>query len=149
MVAYMRDEEVFVLFVVFAACLIALWMVLGHRTRQQRLETIQKALDAQSIDATTRQALLDVLTADARRTNQIWQSILQQFGRWTRTLVFVGGWLSFVIGGLMLFVTYLRGSWNHYSMEPAIVATAVGFALVTLPVAMGELEKTRAARAQR
>lgn len=149
MFAAAGEEEVFVVFIALSACLVALWMILGHRSRQQRLETIQKALDAQSIDGATRQALLDVLTSDARRTNQIWQSVLQQFGRWVRTLVFVGGWISFVIGGVMLLVSMLNGHWNHYSMEPAIVATAVGFALVTLPVAMAELERSRTARVQR
>lgn len=144
-----QEEEAFIVFLVFAAGLVALRMILTQKTKQQRLATIQKALEANSIDPQVRQALIDSLTADARRMNQVWQSVVQQIGRWLRTGVFVGGWLTFVIGGLILLLNFLRGSWHQYSMEPAMVATAVGFALVTLPVAMAELDRNRAARAQR
>lgn len=144
-----RDEEVFVVFVVFGFGFLALWLVLNHKTRALRLQTIQKALEANTLDDATRRQLIAALHADAQRMPELVRTILNHGKMWVRTLLFVGGWLTFVIGGLFLLGMYLSGARYMHDWEPAAIATAIGFALVTLPVAIAELERTQKARTQR
>ena len=144
-----REDEVFVVVVVFAFGFLSRWLVLAHKMRTMRLKTIQLALETSAIDDSTRRELIATLHADARRSGELWRTIVRQFQTWVRTILFVGGWLTFIIGGLFLVGMYVSGESYMYAMQPAAIATAVGFALVTLPVAMAELERSRQARVQR
>lgn len=135
----MRDEEVFAMFLVFATGLAITWLALHYNHRQNRLKTIQKALDAGAIDEVTRRTVLEAISADAQQSAATWRNITQNVGRWLRGAVFVGGWLTFTIGGCVLAIMLMFDGANRYEVQSAMVATAIGFGLVTLPMAMREL----------
>ncbi|MGE3171581.1 MAG: hypothetical protein AB7O97_03080 [Planctomycetota bacterium] len=135
----MRDEEVFAMFLVFATGLAITWLALHYNHRQNRLKTIQKALDAGNIDETTRRTLIEAISADAQQSAALWRNITQNVGRWARIAVFVVGWLLFTVGGAVLAIMLTFDSANRYEVQSAMVATAIGFGLVTLPLALREM----------
>ena len=139
----MRDEEIFVLFLVFSVGLLVVWLVLRHNLRQNQLKTIQSVIESGNIDATTRTQLIEALSTDARRRNQIWSWVWQQGPRIARTVCVTVGWLTFVIGGIVLIGMVVSDAY-YYDIIGASVGTGVGFALLTLPMALREGEGRRA-----
>ncbi len=141
----MRDEEAFMMFVVMASSVGIVAMLLRHKHRTERLRTIQKAIDAGNIDETTRRSILEALATDARNAQAMWRSSAQAVVRGARNLMFLVGWLTFTIGGVVLLGMLLFGA-SRYDVQGATIATAIGFGLVSLPMALRELESRRSVR---
>lgn len=141
----MRDDEAFALFMIMVAGIVVTFLVMRHKYRVERLRTIQKALDAGHIDELTRRTLLDGMAADAQRSRQWIDAIFRNGARIARTLLFVAGWLTFTIGGVIL-VGMLIFDGSRYDIQGASIAVAIGFGVVTIPLAMRELEGRRSVR---
>jgi len=111
-----------------------------YKYRCERLRTVQMAIQAGQLDENTRQALREILAPNVLQRSR--DGLLASSGRLLSRLLFVAGWLTMVIGGvLFLGMAVLGGSRDD--MEGTGIATAVGFGLVTLPIAMRELDARR------
>jgi hypothetical protein len=141
----MRDEEALVMLCCMLFAGFCVWMTMRHKVRTERLKILQKALDSGSLDDATRRQLLEAFAADAQVPMAIWRAVAANAGKVTRGLLFVAGWLTFTIGGCCL-VAMLMFKASRYDIEGAAIATSIGFGLVTLPLAMRELEARRAVR---
>lgn len=141
----MRDEEMFLFLAVLACGAVIAALGMRHSYRTQRLKTIEKALAAGQIDEATRRSLLDALAADAQQQREFWRALWANGTRIVRTIVFVGGWLTLTIGSVVLAGMWFFGG-SRYDIQGGIIAVAIGFGLVTLPLAMRELDQRRAAR---
>jgi len=109
-----------------------------HQLRVMRLQVLQEALRHAALDERTRTELTRVLADDYRREHG---PMGERFGRWLRVghvLLLAIGWLL-LIGGIGFWIAGEALSLNRYTIQPAIAATIVGAAFVTLPLAMREL----------
>lgn len=98
-----------------------------HELRLQRLQLLQEALRRPDLDEPIRRELLLALGREHR-------------GPWRLAYgLYLGlAWCGFVIGGAYCTFYAARG-WNLGQLEPALFATLVSFALLTLPFAVREL----------
>lgn len=124
-------------------------VALHYRSRNLRLKTIQDALASNGLDAETKRMLGEALTANSRRIDAMGRWIVDVFRNWGRTIFFVVGWLTFVVSGLCLVGMIAMGGARTSEIQMAVFATAVGFGLVSLPVAIGELRKGQPGTEQR
>ena len=140
----MRNEES-LLFMLILFGAISFWTWIAHRAklRQKRLDVIQKAIENGNLDDATRREVLDALAREGR-TGSEWSSELgRQLAFLARNLVFVAGWLCMFIGAGCWIAGEIFG-WYRNDIEPAVIATFVGLGLVTVPIALRELESRRA-----
>lgn len=138
----MNEEETFALFVVVAGIVvlgIGLASLAGRRRqREARLRVIEQALRHPTLDQATRTELMRVLAADGRGDHVAPRA---SCGRWWRggyVLFLAGSWLTFVIGG-GLWILRETMNWYWIDEEATAVTVVVGFALLTLPLALREL----------
>jgi hypothetical protein len=118
-----------------------------HQVRIQRLQVLQEALRHPALDEPTRSELTRLLADDYRRQHG---PAGERFGRWLRVgqvLLLTCGWLL-LIGGIGFWIV-AENTFLPMNVEPAIAATIVGAAFVTLPLALRELlgRRERAASA--
>jgi len=109
-----------------------------HQVRVQQLQVLQKALEHPALDERTRADLTRLLADDHRRKHG---PLGARLGRWLRgghVLLLACGWLL-LIGGIGFWIASDALDLPNRSMQPAIAATIVGIALVTLPLALREL----------
>lgn len=103
-----------------------------HQLRLQRLQILQEALRHPQLDDGTRRQVLAVLGGEHRRTT---------FAQWLRVgyaAFLAAAWLTFVGGGAGWIYLEVQGRfWRE--VEPFVVMTIAGFALLTLPIALREL----------
>lgn len=138
----MRGDEVFVFFVFMAVAIAAIYMFLRFKLKHDKLQTIQRAIESGNMDDASRRALIDALASDARRTNEFWQSVMANAGRITQRILVTCGWLTFVISGFVLTGMLMTGA-HRWDVVGALIGTGVGFALITLPLALREVEARR------
>jgi len=140
----MRDEEVFFVFLVLAMFAFGAWLFTRFRTRQEQLKTIQQVIASGKMDETTRKSLLESLSSAERRSNQMWDVIVANAGRVTRMVVAIAGWLTFVIStGALVAVLMTDDRRRDDEIFVAVIFVGVGFALITLPMALREIESRR------
>lgn len=123
--------------------LIVVWLALHYRSRDLRLRTIRSAIDSGSLDANTKRELLTALTAESQRRSEFWRKAYGKLVSSGRSIVFVAGWMTFVIAGLALLGMVIAGGARASEIQAAIIVTAFGFALVSLPLALTEMQKGR------
>jgi len=140
----MREEEGLILVTVLFFFIVIIKMALNYAHRANRLKTIDKVVAAGNIDENTRRSILDALAEDARRQGELWQQIVRNAPRIARGILFVCGWLTLVIGGGCWGAMALFGNASPYDIQGAMIATFIGFGLVSLPLAMRELDGRRA-----
>lgn len=144
MIAYMREEDVFVT-VTFAVVFVVVgYFLLEYFIKRQRLQVIQRAMESRDLDDLSRRSILDVLASDAERHRKLRAEALRVAGVVAKRVLFIVGWLTLVIGGTALGGMLAFGSPNRYDLFGATIAIGVGFALVSLPLAMRELDARRA-----
>lgn len=141
----MRDEEAFVMFSFLVLTGFAVWGTLRHLNRRERFRTIQRAIESDSLDESTRRALVDALAEEARISQQFWRQAGIQGLRLLRQLFAIVGWLTFVISSVVLGGMLALGA-HRFDLQAAIVAVGIGLAMVTLPLALREIEARRLAR---
>lgn len=109
-----------------------------HELRLARLQALQEALRHPALDEATRLDLTRLLADNYRRENR---TVGERLGRWARggqVLLMAIGWLL-LIGGIGFWIAGETFGMPSRSTQPAVAATIVGAALVTLPLAMREL----------
>lgn len=134
----MRNAEaMLLLLVVFGSIAFLTWISHRAQDRRKRFELIEKAIDDRKLDEETRRDILALLGAENRtaRGDLPARAIVRRF-------VFALGWMTMVVGA-GLWITGEASDWPLWDIEPAAVATWIGFALVTLPVALEEIENRR------
>lgn len=145
----MTPTGIFILCLVFGLPAIGgLWSVLmqaakrRHQLRMQRLQLLQEALRHPQLDEATRRQMLEVLGSEHRLP----MAMLLRLGY----IAFLSvAWLLFLVGGVCWILGQVQG-WSWRDMEESMVATIVGFALLTLPMAVRELlRRDRSAAATR
>lgn len=100
---------------------------------KRRLELLEKSLEHPGLDEATRADLLRVLADGAGARGPT------QRNRVVRTVWFGLSWLAFVIGGCMLGANALSLT-PGLDSRPFLVIAITGFAMLTLPMALGELQ---------
>lgn len=111
--------------------------------QQRRMDLIEKGLAHPALDEATRAELLRLLTAEQCRASATFGERLPRLAPAWRTIWYGAGWLLFVFSGCML------GA-NALELTPGLEArtfvplTILGFAMLTLPLALGELQARRA-----
>ena len=142
----MRDEEALVFFACLFAAGLCVWMVLRHKLHTERLRVLHRALDSGNLDEATKRKLLEVLVADSQVWSSMWRAVSVNAAKVVRTLLFVGGWLTFTISGVVLTAMLVFDNASRYDIQAASIAVAIGFGLVTLPLALREMDARRAVR---
>ena len=95
------------------------------RERGRRAALLERALDSGAIDDATKRELLAAVTG--KPTTARGHSVL------------VAGWIGLSVGiGLIVLAMMHRMSW-----EPAILITAVSFGVLSVPMAMREMQARR------
>jgi hypothetical protein len=132
----MRSEET-LFFMVTLFGFITVWSWIAHRARlrQKRFDVIQKAIESGNLDEATRRT-------EGRHGSEWGRALGQQAAFLMRNLLFVAGWLTMCIGAGCWVAGEMFG-WGRWDIEPAVIATFVGFGLVTVPIALRELESRR------
>ncbi|MCA8964082.1 MAG: hypothetical protein H6838_04025 [Planctomycetes bacterium] len=137
----MRDEQVFFAFALPVFCIgvgFAIhWTKQRNDLRKKRLQVLETALRHPSLDEPTRAEILRVLAEEHVRGNR---PLLDRLRPWMgigHALLITGGWLFFV-GGLMAWGYAALNGYSWRSTEPCIVASIVGFVILTLPTAVRE-----------
>ena len=144
----MRDNEtaIFILPIVFAFVTLMVWMGNRQKTRNERLKVMQKAIESPTLDDATRRTILDALTGDQRRGSEWMTALAQHLTFLARNLVFIGGWITMFVGGALWLVN-TKLQCNEEMAEGGLIATFVGFALVTAPLALREMGRRQGERA--
>src|SRR5215831_18597666 len=104
MLLSMHSDEAGVIAVigVFLMVIAIVWIGTRHKYRCERLRTIQRVIQAGQLDENTRQALREILAPNALQRTR--DGLLR--GTWwlIARLLIVAGWLTFVIGGVVLLI---------------------------------------------
>jgi hypothetical protein len=142
MLLSMHSDEAGVVAVIglFLMVIAIVWIGTRYKYKSERLRTIQMAIQAGQLDENTRQALREILAPNVLQRSR--DGLLVSSGRLLSRLLFVVGWLTMVIGGVLFAGMIVMGG-SAQDIEGAGIATAVGFGLVTLPIAMRELDARR------
>lgn len=145
----MDGRTMALMFGLMAFAFIGLMAWLAARTkpmevRKKRLDVLDKALQHPQLDAETRSQILRVLAEEQRREATTWLQRLTRYAPLGRTLWYSVGWILFVIGGCMSVLVAIEIA--PRSMVPTCASmTMVGFAMLSLPLALGELTRRQRA----
>lgn len=135
----MRDEEfVFFILILLVGGVLG-WVGMRTKARSEELKIIERTLESGKMDEASRQRLVELLTDARRRDNEAWQIIRANASKVALTIVAIAGWLTFVIGVAVLIGAVLAGS-SSYEISYSVIAIGVGFGLITLPMAMREID---------
>ncbi|MBL9076956.1 MAG: hypothetical protein JNL08_05600 [Planctomycetes bacterium] len=115
----------------------------AQRLQLRRFELLQKALEHPQLDAATRSEILRVLAGEQRSAPL--SARLGALAPLGRTAWFGIGWLLFVFGVGAAVLRWLE-VFSVPTLSDSIPMALVGFGMLTLPLAIGELQ-ARAARA--
>ncbi len=129
----MRDEEFFTMMMVFAFVLLIIGMSISSKHKQARFKLIERALQAESLDDTTRKQLIDGLTATG------WLGTLQkQLAFLARNAIFVAGWLG-IFAGLGM-AAWGGADGDEDILGGGLLMSFISFGVVTVPLALRELQ---------
>ena len=111
----------------------------GHGMHVRRFDLLVEALRDPALDPATR---AELLRAVARQHTGIFGTLwhwLQQPMLW-KVLWFGAGWMTMLLSGAAL-LTYAMGMnmVRSYELPAAVMSCALGFAMLTLPLALREL----------
>jgi hypothetical protein len=136
----MNNEGPVIVAIVFPFALAITYIAVRAGIRSQRLKVIEKAIESGRIDEETRRALLKALTPDSQwLTALVWQ-----LKGMARNLLFVGGWVT-MFAGIGVLIASETFRWGRDESAGGLIAAFVGFALVTLPLALREISRRNTA----
>jgi hypothetical protein len=111
------------------------------RERKERLRVIEKALHADALDDETRRAIVNSLSAEAREGWPQWLANLYQGVVYLcRHAIFVCGWIGMFVGIALMLVG------DQEMFTSGVIGTLVSLGVVTVPLALRELEARRETR---
>jgi hypothetical protein len=119
----------------------------GRRRRetavdQRRLDLLEQALQHPSLDEATRAELLQVLAHPRGAPEQQPAAAATRKGDWWHLVWYGPGWILFVLGGCMLGAHALSLA-PGVDLKTYLPMTITGFAILTLPLALRELQVRR------
>jgi hypothetical protein len=138
-----------VIFLACLACAVSAMMAFAHRkkdseARERRLDAMLAALNDPGLDAPTRAELLRAIARDHLGFGGRLWALVSNPVLW-RVLWFSAGWLILVMAGTALTLEVIEIT--HFGgVEPAMFF-ALGFAMVTLPLAWREVSRRDTAAA--
>lgn len=133
----MRDEEVFIAIAVIAMTIGGTIAVVGmlqkerRARRQERQELLRNAMQHPQIDELTRAELLRTIAREQDDSPRLLGML--------RTGWFAVGWMMFVIGGGMALLDAIQVV--RIDAEPAAGVGLAGFAMLSLPLGLRELQR--------
>lgn len=128
------------LIMVFALAVIL--VSLRAKQKNDRMRLIEKALQAETLDDEARRALLDQLSG-RNKTRPKWLETLSQHLLFlSKNALFVLGWMGLFIG-IALFVAGLAFDAEDLGIA-GVITSLVSFGIVTVPLALREVERRRA-----
>ena len=119
-------------------------IVLGMRAKQKgdRMRLMEKALKAGSLDDETRRVLLDQLSG-RNKQRPAWLTTLSQHLLFlSKNALFVVGWIG-LFTGISLLVVGMSFGPEELGIA-GIITSLVSFGVVTVPMALREVERRRA-----
>jgi hypothetical protein len=137
-------REFFLLFAM-VACAISALIFLAHRNRGlvdirlRRLEALTDALRDPGLDPATRAELLRTLAREHNGGLGRWLFAQLQRRELWRGLWFGAGWLLFVIGALLSLASVFYLVEISRDRGPLFAMSAIGFAMITLPLGLREV----------
>ena len=132
----MNHEGTVIVAIVFPFALAITWIAIRAGLRSQRIKLIEKAIDSGRVDEETKRALFTALAPD----HQWLRDLTCQVKGMARNLLFVGGWIT-MFAGIGVLIASETFHWGRDESAGGLIAAIVGFALVTLPLAMRELSR--------
>ena len=119
-------------------------IVLGTRAKQKsdRMRLMEKALQAGSLDDETRRVLLDQLSGRNKQRPEWLTTLSQHLVFLSRNAFFVVGWIG-LFTGIALWVVGMGFGPEELGLAGVITAL-VSFGVVTVPMALREVERRRA-----
>ncbi len=135
-----------VIFLACLACAASVIMAFAYRkkdgdARERRLDAMLTALNDPGLDATTRADLLRAIARDHLGFGGRLWALLSNPVLW-RVLWFSAGWLILVLSGTMLLLEVIE--MTHFGGVLPAMYFALGFAMVTLPMAWREVARREA-----
>jgi len=109
--------------------------------RLRRLDLLEKSLQHPTLDDATRTELLRLLADEHRRARPFFERLVQNTQMW-RTLWVAAGWFLFVIDTCLLAAEALDLT-SGVETEVVVPLAILGFAMLTLPAVLRELEARR------
>lgn len=109
----------------------------------RRLDLLEQALQHPSLDEATRAELLRTMAAGREGPQPAARPTADRSGNWWLALWYGAGWLLFVFSGCMLGANALELT-PGLDSRTFVPLTILGFAMLTLPLALGELQARRA-----
>lgn len=135
MLARIAMEPVVSLAIIFSFIYGLVWMKNRDNERRERLKLLEQALRADRIDPQLREQIIQSLAPEQVRRHAAQHPPAPV--RAGRSLLLTLGWLTFFTGlGLLL-------SGSRDGEEAGVIVICVGFGMITLPIAMRELESRR------
>lgn len=114
--------------------------LIRSKERRARLQVLEKALNSGQLDDETRRSIAGSLSGATRRDRPQWlTSLYQGVVYLCRHSVFVCGWIGIFVGVSMMLI----GDAGDFA--GGVVTTLVCFGVVTVPLALRELEARRGA----
>ena len=119
-------------------------IVLGTRAKHksERMRLMEKALQASSLDDETRRVLLDQLSGRNKQRPEWLATLSQHLVFLSRNAFFVVGWIG-LFTGIALWVVGMGFGPEEMGFAGVITAL-VSFGVVTVPMALREVERRRA-----
>ena len=112
--------------------------LMRSRERRARLQVLEKALHSGQLDEETKRSLASSISGDPRRSRPEWlTSLYQGIVYLCRHSIFVCGWVGIFAGVAMMLI----GGPDVFA--GGVVTALVSFGIVTVPLALRELEARR------
>lgn len=132
-----------ILTIIFVFAFFMRWIDVMAKDRQARMKLLEEAVKAGTLDEDGRQELVAAVTGRRRRHKQVPSPHRATFIE--RCILFVG-WISFLVGAAL----FIWGLVAPYKSDDCVLAGIItglaGFALVTYPFVIRELESRGTAR---
>lgn len=144
---------VWILTVIFVFAFFMRWMDVMSKDRMARMKLLEEAVKAGNLDEDGRYELLAAVSGRrARRHKQApataTAASAHRASFLERLFLFVG-WMAFLVGAALLIYGTAMGSRGEDPFAAGVVTSLAGFALLTYPFVIRELESRGTAKATR
>lgn len=146
--AFPMSTAVWILAVIFTFIFFMRWMEVMAKDRQTRMKLLEEAVKAGNLDDDGRHELLAAVTGRKVSPHKKTAPVVPPPHRATfleRFLLFIG-WIGFLLG-VAIFVVGIFDRYDEDVMIGGIVTGLAGFAFLTYPFVIRELESRGSARA--
>jgi len=118
---------------------------LSSKEKQARMKLLEEAVKQGNMDADTRQRLIEAVSGRRQAVPPVPGNAPN---RMMRLVLFIG-WIALLVGAAIAILAGIEGRSYQDSLFGGVVVACVGFALVTYPFVVRELEGRGPAKAPR